>query len=377
MDSQKIEYCSKCVTPDSRPRIVFNTEGVCNACLNAEAKKKIDWKSRNEELIDLLKRYKSKDGSWDCIVPWSGGKDSSSIAWRLKYEYGMNPLLVTFSPIIPNEVGRYNRESMIKAGFDHLFFRPNQKVHQILAKRFLIERGNPKVAWDSGINTIPVQVAVKYKIKLIFYAEHGESEYGGKVLSEESKKIRNFTEIVEHIVGDDPRNWEMEDVSVGDLNPYIYPSKEQIQELDIKALYYTYFHKWSMFENYKYIKEKIDFKESDERTCGTFTNFDSLDDKIDDLYYYLQYIKFGFGRCVRDTSRFIHNDHMKREEALELCRKYDGEFPKKWLPDVLDYLKMSKAELLEVVDKHRNSEIWKKTNEKNFDGNWSLRFPIV
>lgn len=373
MDSQKIDYCKRCITPNSRPRIVFNDEGVCNACLNADTKKKIDWKSRNQELVDLLERYKSKDGSWDCIVPWSGGKDSSSIAWRLKFQYGMNPLLVTFSPIIPNEVGRYNRESMIKAGFDHLFFRPNQKVHQILAKRFLIERGNPKVAWDSGINTIPVQVAVKYKIKLIFYAEHGESEYGGKVLSEESKKIRNFTEIVEHIVGDDPRNWEMEGITLNDLNPYIYPSKEEIEQLDVKALYYTYFHKWSMFENYKFIKEKIDFKESDVRTCGTFTNFDSLDDKIDDLYYYFQFIKFGFGRCVRDTSRFIQNDHMTRDEALEICKKYDGEFPNRWLPDVLNYLEMSNSELLKVIDQHRNPEIW----NKDKDNNWNLRFPIL
>ena len=90
-------------------------------------KKKINWQSRKEEFISLLEPFKSKDGSWDCIVPWSGGKDSSSIAWKLKYEYGMNPLLVTFSPILPNEVGNHNREALIREGFDHIFFAQIKK----------------------------------------------------------------------------------------------------------------------------------------------------------------------------------------------------------------------------------------------------------
>ena len=372
MSALNINYCRNCLTPNSRPRVFFNNHGICNACTNMEEKKKINWQSRKEEFISLLEPFKSKDGSWDCIVPWSGGKDSSSIAWKLKYEYGMNPLLVTFSPILPNEVGNHNREALIREGFDHIFFRPNQKAHRVLAKKFFIERGNPKVAWDAGINSIPVQIAVKYNIKLIFYAEHGESEYGGKVIDEQSKKIRNFTEVIEHQIGDDPRNWEMDGVSKNDLNSYIYPDVEEIEKVDVKILYFGYFHRWSMFENYNYIKNKIDFRSSENRTCGTFTDFDSLDDKFDDIYYYLQYIKFGFGRCVRDTSRLIQNGHMKRDEALKLCMKYDGEFPARNLDNILDYLDISEIKFTEIIDKHRNKEIWKK-NETN---EWVLVNPI-
>lgn len=369
MIHDEIKYCNKCVTSNARPRIVFDSFGTCNACLNAINKNDIDWEGRKNEFLSLIKNFRSNNGSWDCIVPWSGGKDSSSIAWKLKYEYGMNPLLVTFSPILPNEIGEHNREIMIRNGFDHLFFRPNQKVHQILAKRFFIERGNPKVAWDAGINSIPVQVAINYDIKLIFYAEHGESEYGGKVLSEESKKIRNFTEVIEHQIGDDPQNWEMDGISQNDLNPYIYPSKDKIESANIKVMYFAYFHRWSMFENYNYIKEKIDFKTAHQRTCGTFTDFDSLDDKFDDIYYYMQFIKFGFGRCVRDTSRFIQNGHMTRKEAVKLCEMYDGEFPSLWLDDVLDYLKLTKDDFMNIVDLHRNDEIW----YKNPNNEWKLR----
>lgn len=373
MDGREIYYCKKCLTPNSRPRIQFDAQGVCNACRNAEEKSRICWEDRKKEFLDLLASYRSKNGTWDCIVPWSGGKDSSSIAWKLKHEYGMNPLLVTFSPMLPNDVGNHNREALIRAGFDHLFFRPNQKIHRILAKRFFIERGNPKVAWDAGINAIPVQVAVKYNIKLIFYAEHGESEYGGRVLNEESKKIRDFTEVIEHQIGDDPRNWLMEEVFPTDLNPYLYPSAEEIYKTGVKAMYFAYFHRWSMFENYTYIKDKIDFRTNPHgRTCGTFTDFDSLDDKFDDIYYYMQYIKFGFGRCVRDTSRFIQNGHMTRKYALELCQKYDGEFPNLWLDDILEYLDINEQELHNIIDQHRNEEIWHRDTEYF----WKLNFTL-
>lgn len=357
--------------PNTRPRIVFDSQGVCNACRNSEAKETIDWAARRREFLAYLERYRAKTGPYDCIVPWSGGKDSSYIAWRLKFEFGLNPLLVTFSPLVPNEVGIHNREEMLKLGFDHLMVRPNQKVARQLARRFMIERGNPKVAWDAGINSVPLQVAIKYKIPLVFYAEHGESEYGGHVLSEESRKVRNFTEVLEHQVGDNPRNWTDDGIEERDLACYLYPNLDEVKELGARALYFGYFFRWSIFENYEFIRHKINFMTDPKgRTDGTFTNFDSLDDKIDNLYYYMQFVKFGFGRATRDASRQIQNGHMTRTQGLELARKYDDEFPSAGLDENLDYLALTEQKLTELVDLHRNPEIWK------FEGNrWKLRFP--
>jgi len=370
--ARKIRFCERCLTPSSRPRITFTPDGVCNACINAEEKKQINWDKRKQEFNHFLSKYKSKDGSWDCIVPWSGGKDSSTVAYKLKFEFGMNPLLVTFSPMIPNEVGNHNREALINCGFDHLFLRPNQKVQKYLAKRFFIERGNPKVCWEAGKEATPIKAAVKFGIPLIFYAEHGESEYGGKVIAEESKRTKDFTEVVEHLVGDDARNWVDDTVAPGDINPYIYPDIGKIKEIGVKVFYFGYFFKWSMFENYNFIKDKFDFWTCAKgRTDGTFTNFDSLDDKIDDLYYYMQFIKFGFGRTVRDASRLIQNGHMTREEGMELAKKYDHEFPSAFFRDVLEYMQLTEKEFHEIVDKHRNPEIWKKEN-----GEWHLRHPL-
>lgn len=367
-----IVYCKRCLMPNSRPRIVFDTDGVCNACRHAEAKRATDWATRREEFLRLLDAHRSRDGSWDCVVPWSGGKDSSTIAYRLKFEFGMNPLLVTFSPLIPNEVGRHNREALLRLGFDSILVRPNQKVARSLAHRFFLERGNLKVAWDAGINAVPVTVALKYGIRLVVYAEHGESEYGGRVLHAESPKFRDFTEVIEHQIGDDPQNWTDGKIGLADLQPYIYPSADDLGRVGVRACYFGYFFRWNIYENYQFIRTKLDFRtNSNGRTDGTFTNFDSLDDKTDDVYYYLQWIKFGFGRAVRDASRMIQNGHMTREEGLELARKFDGEFPGQFIEECLEYLGLTMPDFEAGVDQHRNPEIW--TRE---DGAWQLRFPL-
>ena len=352
----------------------FDADGVCNACRNAEEKATIDWAEREREFRRLIAplRERGETRGYDCIVPWSGGKDSSTIAYKLKFVFGLNPLLVTYSPMVPNEIGHHNREEMVKLGFDHLYFRPNQKVLRHLARRFFIERGNPKVAWDAGINTIPIQMAVNFRIPVVFYAEHGESEYGGRVLSEEHRRTRDFTEIIENYVGDDPRNWVDDVVSYTDLAPYIYPPLDQVEAVGVKAYYFGYFFRWSMYENYLFIRDKFEFRTNAKgRTDSTFTNYDSLDDKIDNLYYYMQFIKFGFGRAVRDASRLIQSGHMTREEGLELARRYDHEFCNEHFDEVLDYLDMTRDEFFKVVDQHRNPEIWEKRGSQ-----WILRHPI-
>tara|TARA_B110000014_G_C20089448_1_gene570194 strand:- start:286 stop:1368 length:1083 start_codon:yes stop_codon:yes gene_type:complete len=351
--------------PSTRPRITFDKLGVCNACKYKKKKKKINVKKRKNELENILNKYRSKTTDHDCIVPWSGGKDSSYVAYQLKFKYKMNPLLVTFSPIIPSSVGHHNRNELIKLGFDHIMFKPNEKTSSYLSKRFLIERGNPKVAWDAGVNAVPIKVAMEKKIKLIFYAEHGESHYGGKILSEKSEMLRNLDEILEHQIGDDPINWLDHKITKKDIIPYLMPNKKQLEKNNIQAYYFAYFDDWNVKKNYEFIKNKINFKNHEEnRSPGTFTNYDSLDDHIDSIYYHLQYLKFGFGRCWRDASRHIQLNEINKIDAMKLIEKYDDEINNKDLMKTLNFLKLSRIEFFDIVEKHRNNEIWGKKGNK-------------
>lgn len=369
-----INRCKLCLMPDTRPRIVF-TDGVCNACLYHEAKKEIDWDARKTEFLELVERHRGS-GPYDCVVPFSGGKDSATIAWRLKFEFGLNPLLVCYGQLLWTEVGRRNLDRVCGLGFDIIYWRVNQQVSRSLAKRFLVERGHPKQHYDAGVNSVPVRTAVQFNIPLIFYAEHGESEYGGLVLSDEHRRSRDLTEVLENQIGDDPRNWAAGDLSERDLWPYVYP--EPHEAFKVKAFYFSYFFPWDIYENAKFAREKMGFEQAqngDEiyhlspqathwvnwvnwvnwgKSDGSFEGFDSIDDKIDDLDFYMMHVKFGFGRATRMASRLIQGGHMTREQGMELVERYDGEFPETYLNDVLNYLDMTREELDEVIEKHRN-----------------------
>lgn len=383
-----IRWCRTCLMPNTRPRMIIGEDGVCPACKWAEVKKEVDWDARAAEFADLVGQYRGR-GAYDCVVPFSGGKDSAAIAYRLKFEHGLRPLLACYGQLLWTDVGRFNLHQVANAGFDIFYWRTDQKVSRQLARRFFIERGHPKQHYDAAVNAVPVRTAVQFGIPLIFYAEHGESEYGGHILSEEHRRTRDLAEVLEHQVGDDPRNWAVDGISERDLYPYIYPEVDDIARVGVKAFYFSHFFKWDIYENAKLAREKmgfhvarngsslicdIDDKFSEEtgwgKSDGSFEGFDSIDDMIDDLDFYMMHIKFGFGRAARMASRLIQNGHTSREEALSFVQRYDGELPRSYAKQIREYLSMTGTEMRAIVDSHRNPEIWTKEN-----GEWRLKHP--
>ena len=343
--------------------MVMGADGVCPACSYRVEYEKTDWAARKADFQDLLSQYRDQ-GPYDCVVPFSGGKDSAAIAWRLKHEYGMKPLLVTYGQLMWTDVGRRNWHKVRDDGFDIIYWGVDQRVSRILARRFFIERGHPKQHYDAAVNSVPVITAKAFNIPLIIYAEHGESFYGGHILSEEHRRVRDLDEVLENQVGDDPRNWVMQGVTERDLYPYIYP--EDVG--GIQAVYWSWYHRWDIYENAQFMKQKLGFARSYDypggpweswgRSCGSFEGFDSVDDRIDDLDFYMMFVKFLFGRATRIASRMIQCGHMTRSEGAELARLYDGEAPE--LPEILQYLDMTESEFHQTVDKHRNPEMWRK-----------------
>lgn len=355
-----VEFCKSCLMPSSRPRVVF-TDGECNACHWARERQEIDYEDRRNRFLALVAE-KKQHPAYDCIVPFSGGKDSAAIALRLK-DMGLNPLLVTYGQLMWTDVGRRNFDRVCNAGFDIQYWRVNQDVSRKLARRFFIERGHPKQHYDAAVNSVPVHAAMQNGIPLIIFAEHGESEYGGLVLSEEHRRKRDLAEVLENQVGDDARNWATDGITEAEIWPYTYPENVE----GIEAVYYSWYFPWDIYENAGYCKQQLGFEQARNgpttidwwgKSDGSFEGFDSIDDKIDDLDYYMMWIKFGFGRATRMASRLIQRGHMTREEGLELVRMWDGEKPSTYLPAVRRYLKMTDREMSEVIEKHKNPELW-------------------
>ncbi len=368
----KIIYCKSCFMPSSRPRISISNDGYCNGCTyNKTKRENIDWNVRKKELQLILEKSKDSNSNkvYDCVIGWSGGKDSSAVAIMLKKELNVNPLLVTFSPLIPTIEGDLNRRSLQNYGFDSIFISPNLKVSRYLSRRFLIERGDPKIHWNAGINAATINIAAALKIPIVFYSEHGESEYGGRVLSEDSIKQRTIEEILENQIGDDPINWVDSVVNLKDLDPYLI-DEGRLSKLSV--LYYAHYFPWDIVKNLEIVENEVDFYRNKRgRTYGTFTDFDSLDDVMDDLYYYMQYIKFGFGRCLRDCARQIQRGRMSKKEAYKLISNFDGEFPIDSISLITEFLQIDNLKLNEIIDLHRRKDIWNFENSE-----WKLKYPL-
>ncbi len=360
--SSLITWCSSCLNTSTRPRITFDERGWCNACQWSEEKKSLNWQSREFELEKLLDNFRSKNGTNDCIVPVSGGKDGSYVAYQLKHKYGMNPLTITVTPALSLELGNQNLDSFISSGFDHLKFTLNPNILQKVNRAGFTEWGFPYYGWLMGIMTIPVRIAAQLGINLIFYGEDGEVEYGG---SNETKNTPfydiKYMQRVYFESGQDPV-LSATKLKRNDLNWFNFPEAYQESFNKLQILHWSYFENWDPYRNYLVAKEKCGLKEAEISNAGTFTNFAQNDQGLYALHAYLMYLKFGFGRATQDAGIEIRRGAMTREQGVNLIKLYDGRYPEEWESAYLDYYDLDVPEFYAVLERHTNKSLFDFTN---------------
>lgn len=388
---QEVKFCRKCVMSNQRPvsevefkhniqtkkrTMNFDEEGVCDACRANEKKNAIDWDKREKELLELLDKYRSKDGSYDCIVPGSGGKDSAYQAHVLKYKYGMNPLTVTWPPILYTEYGYKNWKNWIDSGFDNISFNRNGHVMKLLTKLSIENLLHPFQTFILGQKNLAPKLALKYKIPLIFYGEN-EAEYGNPIADNSTslrdKSYYSFNNYNDLYLGGVPITKLTEEYKLNksDIEVFLPPLETELNQMDIQVHYLGYYLRWTPQEVYYYATEHTGFQARPFRTQGTYSKYNSIDDKIDDLHYYTTFIKFGIGRATYDASQEIRNNHLTREEGKTLVRKFDGEFPDKYFDEIMAYLEITPEYFHELCDKFRSPHLWAKVN-----GEWKLRHTV-
>ena len=397
----EVKYCVKCNVSNQKPTstneykhdknttqipIEFDSNNICYAC-TSNAKKwngQINWKDREKELIDLCSRYKNFEGQYNCLVGGSGGKDSAFQSHILKYKYGMRPLTVTWSPTIYTDIGRENFQNWINiGGFDNYLFTPNGKIHRYLTRQSTINLLHPFQTFILGQKNFIPQIAYLMNIPLIFYGET-PTDYGTKVGDEKAFEKTNKSSHPGYVqdpissmkindvkLGGNPISYHIEQgFSVNDFKCYLPLDSNKMEEKKIKTHYLGYYLKWVPQENYYYAVENTGFQANAQRTEGTYQKYASLDDKTDGFFYYTAYIKFGCGRAMTDSSMEIRNGHITKEEGLGLIKQFDGEFPKKYEKEFLDYISMTREEFDELCDKFRPDHIWEKKSNR-----WELRNP--
>ncbi len=366
--SNKVFRCKSCLNTSNRPRIEFDENGICNACQWANEKKtSVDWKKRQEELVALLNKYRNPN-NYDCLIPVSGGKDSSYVAYKLKYEYGMNPLCVTINPPLPFPEGEQNLKNFVKKGFDLVAISPNPTITQQLCRIGLFEAGQSLLGWQIALQTAIARIAVAYKIPIIFYGEDGEVEYGGTSKSKNTM-CYDMQYAKDIYLSGNYRFMTQLKCSDNELIQWTYPSDLDIKSLDLKATHWSYFEPWDSTRNAELAIKEFGLV-SRKTKKASYIEFAQNDTPLYDLHAYLMFLKFGFGRATQDAGIDIRRGAMTREEGFKMVALYDEIYPEQYIPTYLEYYKITKEELDSIFDKwankdllHKVNGIWKKKEE--------------
>lgn len=406
---EEVVYCKSCVISNQRPNsaveynhtkeskkktIHFDEDGICDACRFAEKKRGvIDWDERERQLRDLLDRHRSKDGSYDVLVPGSGGKDSFYASHILRTKYGMHPLTVTWAPHVYTEWGWKNFQSWIHAGHDNYLMTPNGRIHRLLTRLAVDNLFHPFQAFMFGQKALAPKMALLFNIPLVIYGEN-EAEYGNPIGDTESAK-RDWS----YFTAEDQAKVNLGGVSVTDLKkhfgvenhdlaPYMPANPNEIEEKNVEVQYLGYYLKWHPQACYYYAVEHGGFQASPERTPGTYSKYNSIDDRIDDFHYHTTGIKFGIGRASYDAAQEIRSGDITREEGVALVKRFDHEFPERFAEEIFKYLSIPANEFPEaskmfeqpimtreyydrLTDTFRSPHLWKWE-----DSQWRLRHAV-
>ncbi|WP_239988453.1 N-acetyl sugar amidotransferase [Paramagnetospirillum kuznetsovii] len=405
---REVKFCKRCVVSNQRPSsaveykhtadskkvaIHFDEDGICDACRVSDTKALIDWDSRERELRELCDRYRRDDGHYDCIVPGSGGKDSVMQSHLLKYKYGMHPLTITWAPHMYTDWGYKNFQSWLNSGFDNHLVTPNPRVHRLLTRLAVEKLFHPFQPFIIGQKALAAKFSVMMNIPLIFYGEN-EAEYGNPREDIESAK-RSWA----YSTAEDKSQVYLSGVSVAelgseyglhpnDLDAYLPANPGDMERVQTEIHYLGYYLRWHPQGAYYYAHEHTGFQAAPERTQGTYSKYNSIDDKIDDFHYYTTFIKFGIGRATYDAAQEVRSGDITREEGVALIQRFDGEFPDRFADEIFRYLSVTEAEFPKahsrfeqpvmtkdyfdtLADKFRSPHLWMRDN-----GEWRLRHTV-
>ena len=358
-----VEYCKKCLFPNTKPGLEFDENGVCNACTNYDDRPEVDWDKRKNELMSILEKYKNEDDSnWDCIIPVSGGKDSIYQVVKM-LEFGLNPLCVNVSPCGPTEIGRRNMNILEELGVDCIEFVTNRKVRKKLNKIGLIECGDITWAEHAAVFTVPIQVAVNYKIPLIIWGENSQNEYGGPA-ADVSNNTLDYEWLMTHGgllglgVDEIVRKY---DIERRELLPFIYPAQEDIDRVGVTGLFLGYYLPWNGFANYL-ISQAYGMEGYPWAGEGSFTNSENLDTYYHGVHDYFKYLKLGFGRVTDQVNLAIRRGMLSREEGRRIVELREGKFPWSYLgkplEEMLNEIDVTLDEFVEICDKYTNKDLF-------------------
>ena len=360
-----LTYCKLCVMPDTKPDLHLDEQGVCNACRSYENRTEVDWDARHTELLQLLEKHRRREGgNWDCIVPVSGGKDSTYQVVRM-LQLGLNPLCITSTSCDLSNIGRKNIENLKHLGVDYVEISPNPLIRAKLNRIGLKQVGD--ISWPEhvGIFTIPVRAAVQFNVPLLIWGENSQNEYGGPAAAAGNNTLnRRWLEEFGGMLGMRITDLiGMEGIEAKDLISYTYPSDEDLVRVGVTGLFLGHYVPWDGLSN-ALIAQANGFHAYDKVVEGSMVNYENLDNHQTGIHDYFKFLKFGFGRATDQACVRIRRGGLTRQDGLEAVKRLDGVFPWEYLgkplKDILRPLDISENEFIGLCDKFTNKKIFRR-----------------
>ncbi len=365
----KLNYCKKCILPNTRPNISYNyKKRLCSVCEQiTKTEERINWKKRKKEFEKIISKVKKKNNLYDCIIPVSGGKDST---WQVvnALKYNLKPLCVTWKTPSRNKIGSKNLQNLINLGVSHVDFTVNQKIEKKFILKSFIKFGEPLIPMHMAMHAIPVRLAVSFKVPLVLWAENSRNEYGSKKIMLNEKYLTNkWRKLFGNTKSTVAKDWVDQRTTTKDMSPYIWVDEKIKKKNQVKEIFLGYFFKWDPLKIFN-ISKKKGFTPAIKPKTGIY-NFADIDDEfLVTIHHWMKWYKFGFTRAWDNLSIEIRKGRITRKKAIASVKKIGSQTPHKEINLFCEYLGISKKSFYKIAEKFRNKKIWYK--EKNI---WKIK----
>ncbi|MCX8045007.1 MAG: N-acetyl sugar amidotransferase [Desulfobacterota bacterium] len=373
-----MRYCTRCVIPETRPHITFDHEGVCNACRSHEMKKNIDWISRKEAFKDVVHTAQRHSTGYDCVIPVSGGKDST---WQVVtcLEHGLNPLAVTWKTPVRTPIGQRNLDNLVRLGVDHIDYQVNPRVEKKFLRIAFERFGTPALPMHMALFSIPLRIAVRFRIPLVVWGENSAFEYGGTDEERTGFKLDGaWLKKYGVTHGTTASDWISDELTERELTPYFIPTAEELEASGVLAVFLGYYFRWDPDASLR-VAQAHGFEVRTEGPKTGYYDYADIDDEfIISIHHWLKWYKFGFTRLYDNLSLEIRNNRMSRHKAIDIIKQRGDETPHEDIEKFCAFTGMTVQRFFETAERFRNRNIWSRENGcwkiKNFlisDWKWS------
>jgi N-acetyl sugar amidotransferase len=372
-----MRYCKSCLLPDTRPNLTIGPFGICNACQSHGARRDIDWAARRAAFSAVVKNAKARSSGYDCLIPVSGGKDST---WQVVtcLEAGLKPLCVTWRTPARTSIGQQNLDNLIALGVDHIDYQINPEVERRFMLESLIRFGTTALPMHMAIFAIPPKIATRFGIPLIVWGENSAFEYGGREAERTGFRLDRGW-LARHGVthGTNAEDWVSQTLTRRDLTAYFGPTEAELEQAGVLAVFLGYYFEWDP-EKTRAVAAAHGFKADTGRARTGLYDYADIDDDFISIHHWLKWYKFGFTRLYDNLSLEIRNGRMTRDEAIAIVHARGDETPHEDIDKLCAFLRIPVGRFFEICETFRNKDIWVREagawRIKDFlipDWNWS------